>query len=99
METEQLSVGAAIVKFLQNQYIARDGREHRLINGVFGIFGHGNVTGLGQALEEYGGTELPFYQGKNEQGMVHAATAYAKTRRRLGAFACTTSIGWRSTRS
>lgn len=93
MKTESLSVGAAIVKFLQNQYIARDGREHRLVNGVFGIFGHGNVTGLGQALEEFGGTKLPYYQGKNEQGMVHAATAFAKARRRLGAFACTSSIG------
>jgi 3D-(3,5/4)-trihydroxycyclohexane-1,2-dione acylhydrolase (decyclizing) len=93
MKTERLSVGAAIVKFLQNQYIARDGQEHRLINGVFGIFGHGNVTGLGQALEEYGGNDLPFYQGKNEQCMVHSATAFAKARRRLGTLACTSSIG------
>lgn len=93
MKTEKLSVGAALVKFLQNQYIARDGVEHRLINGVFGIFGHGNVTGFGQALEEFGGSDLPFYQGKNEQCMVHAATAFAKTRRRLGTLACTSSIG------
>ena len=93
MKTERLSVAAAIVKFLQNQYMARDGVEHRLINGVFGIFGHGNVTQLGQAIEEYGGTELPFYQGKNEQCMVHAATAFTKTRRRLGTLACTSSIG------
>ncbi len=83
MNTKRLSVGAAIVKFLQNQYIARDGQEHRLINGVFGIFGHGNVTGLGQALEEYGGRALPYYQGKNEQCMAHSATAFAKARRRL----------------
>ncbi len=93
MKTERLSVAAAIVKFLQNQYIARDGQEHRLINGVIGIFGHGNVTGFGQALEEYGGNGLPYYQGKNEQCMVHAATAFAKARRRLGAMACTSSIG------
>jgi 3D-(3,5/4)-trihydroxycyclohexane-1,2-dione acylhydrolase (decyclizing) len=93
MKTERLSVGAAIVKFLQNQYIARDGREHRLINGVFGIFGHGNVTGFGQALEEFGGSDLPYYQGKNEQCMVHSATAFAKARRRLGTMACTSSIG------
>lgn len=93
MNTERLSVGAAIVKFLQNQYIARDGQEHRLVNGVFGIFGHGNVTGFGQALEEYGGTDLPYYQGKNEQCMVHTATAFAKARRRLGTLACTSSIG------
>lgn len=93
MKTQRVSVAAAIVKFLQNQYIARDGNEHRLINGVIGIFGHGNVVGLGQALEEFGGTELPYYQGKNEQGMVHAATAFAKTRRGLGTYACTSSIG------
>ena len=93
MNTQRLSVGAAIVKFLQNQYIARDGQEHRLINGVFGIFGHGNVTGFGQALEEYGGRALPYYQGKNEQCMAHSATAFAKARRRLGAMACTSSIG------
>lgn len=93
MKTEKLSVGAAIVKFLRNQYIGRDGLEHRLIHGVFGIFGHGNVTGFGQALEEFGGSSLPFYQGKNEQCMVHAATAFAKTRRRLGTLACTSSIG------
>ena len=93
MNTLRLSVGAAIVKFLQNQYIARDGQEHRLINGIFGIFGHGNVTGVGQALEEYGGRALPYYQGKNEQCMAHSATAFAKARRRLGAMACTSSIG------
>ncbi len=93
MNTERLSVGAAIVKFLQNQYIARDGQEHRLVNGVFGIFGHGNVTGFGQALEEYGGSDLPYYQGKNEQCMVHSATAFAKARRRMGTMACTSSIG------
>lgn len=59
-KTVPLSMAAALVKFLQQQYIRRDGTEHRLINGVFGIFGHGNVTGFGQALEEFGGTKLPF---------------------------------------
>jgi 3D-(3,5/4)-trihydroxycyclohexane-1,2-dione acylhydrolase (decyclizing) len=65
---------------------------HRFFHGVFGIFGHGNVAGLGQALAEHEGG-LPFLQPKNEQGMVHAAIAFAKARRRLGTFACTSSIG------
>ena len=93
METVELTVAAALVRFLKAQYIARDGVEHRLVNGVFGIFGHGNVSGIGQALCEHGGPELPFLQGKNEQGMVHAASAYAKTRRGLGTLACTSSVG------
>ena len=92
MKTIRITTAAAIVRFLQQQYIRRDGIEHRLIPGVCGIFGHGNVAGLGQALEEWG-TELPFYQAKNEQAMVHTATAFAKTRRRLGALACTSSVG------
>ena len=75
-----MAAAAAIVRFLQAQYVRRDGVEHRLINGVFGIFGHGNVTGLGQALEEHGGRTLPFYQPKNEQAMVHMAVAFAKTK-------------------
>jgi len=91
--TVTLNLAAALVRFLQRQYIRRDGVEHRLVNGVWGIFGHGNVTGLGQALEEHGGRALPYYQAKNEQAMVHAAVAFAKTRRRLGTFACTSSIG------
>jgi 3D-(3,5/4)-trihydroxycyclohexane-1,2-dione acylhydrolase (decyclizing) len=93
METVELTVAAAVVRFLKAQYVSRDGAEHRLVNAVFGIFGHGNVSGLGQALREYGGPELPFLQGKNEQGMVHAACAYAKTRRGLGTLACTSSVG------
>lgn len=93
MKTVRITTAAAIVRFLQAQYVRRDGVEHRLINGVFGIFGHGNVTGFGQALEEFGGSLLPYYQAKNEQSMVHLATAYAKTKQRLGALACTSSIG------
>src|ERR1700677_4339928 len=93
MKTTRLTAAAAIVRFLKAQYIARDGRERRLVEGVFGIFGHGNVAGLGQALQEYGGSELPFRQPKNEQAMVHTAIAFAKTRRGLGTFACTTSVG------
>ena len=86
-------MAAALVQFLKRQYVERDGAEHRLIRGVAGIFGHGNVAGLGQALEEHGGSELPFYQPKNEQGMVHMAVAFAKARKRLGTLACTTSVG------
>ncbi len=92
-KTVSLSMAAALVQFLQRQYIRRDGVEHRLIHGVWGIFGHGNVTGFGQALEEFGGRSLPYRQAKNEQGMVHAAVAFAKARQRLGTYACTSSIG------
>ena len=91
--TVNLSLAAALVRFLKAQYIRRDGNDHRLIEGVFGIFGHGNVTGFGQAIEEFGGRELPYYQPKNEQAMVHSAIAFSKARRRLGTFACTTSVG------
>ncbi|MEO7599672.1 MAG: 3D-(3,5/4)-trihydroxycyclohexane-1,2-dione acylhydrolase (decyclizing) [Opitutus sp.] len=92
-KTVPLNLAAALVRFLQTQYIARDGVEHRLINGVFGIFGHGNVTGFGQAIEEHGGRALPYFQPKTEQAMVHTAVAYTKARRRLGTYACTSSIG------
>ncbi|HRI83249.1 MAG TPA: thiamine pyrophosphate-binding protein, partial [Opitutaceae bacterium] len=93
MKTVRITTAAAIVRFLQAQYVRRDGVEQRLINGVCGIFGHGNVTGLGQALEEHGGRSLPFLQAKNEQAMVHTAIAYAKTKQRLGTLACTSSVG------
>jgi len=93
MKTLRLTMAQAIVDFLKAQYVSRDGREERLIHGVFGIFGHGNVAGLGQALEERGGKELPFFQPKNEQAMVHTAVAFAKARRGLGTYACTTSVG------
>jgi len=93
MKTIKLTTAQAIIEFLKNQYVSRDKKEHRLIDGVFGIFGHGNVAGLGQALEELGGKELPYLQPKNEQAMVHLAAAYAKAKNRLGTYACTTSIG------
>jgi 3D-(3,5/4)-trihydroxycyclohexane-1,2-dione acylhydrolase (decyclizing) len=93
MSGVRLSVSAAIVEFLKRQWISRDGEEHRLIAAVAGIFGHGNVAGLGQALEERGGEDLPFLQPKNEQAMVHTAVAFAKARNRLGTMACTTSVG------
>ncbi len=93
MKTIRLTTAQAIVRFLKVQFVERDGVEYRLINGVFGIFGHGNVAGLGQALEELGGRDLPYLQPKNEQAMVHSAIAFAKTRERLGTYACTTSVG------
>jgi 3D-(3,5/4)-trihydroxycyclohexane-1,2-dione acylhydrolase (decyclizing) len=82
----------AVVKYLASQYSERDGKERRLVAGMFGIFGHGNVAGLGQALYEYG-QDLPYYQPFNEQSMVHTAAAYAKANRRLSTLACTSSIG------
>ncbi|MGG2028695.1 3D-(3,5/4)-trihydroxycyclohexane-1,2-dione acylhydrolase (decyclizing) [Gottfriedia sp. S16(2024)] len=92
MESIRLTMAQALLRFLDNQYIEFDGVEHKFVKGIMGIFGHGNVTGIGEALE-YGPEELLFIQGKNEQGMVHAATAYAKQKNRLEIFACTTSIG------
>ncbi len=97
-ETVRLTVAQAVVRFLSRQYSERDGVEQRLVPGCFGIFGHGNVAGLGQALLEVAGTgELPYHLARNEQGMVHAAVGYARMRNRLQAFACTASIGPGST--
>jgi 3D-(3,5/4)-trihydroxycyclohexane-1,2-dione acylhydrolase (decyclizing) len=93
MSTRRLTTAGAIVEFLKRQFVERDGVRHRLVNGVFGIFGHGNVAGLGQALDDYGGADLPYFQPKNEQAMVHTAAAFAKARRGLATFACTTSVG------
>jgi len=94
--TVQLTVAQAIVKYLQVQYSERDGNRRRLIPAVFGIFGHGNVAGLGQALFEYG-DELPYYQPCNEQAMVHTACGFAKSTCRLATLACSSSIGPGST--
>ena len=88
----RLTVAQAVVKYLSVQHSERDGKERRFIPAIFGIFGHGNVAGLGQALFEYG-QDLPYYQPCNEQSMVHTATGYAKACRRLSAIACTSSIG------
>jgi 3D-(3,5/4)-trihydroxycyclohexane-1,2-dione acylhydrolase (decyclizing) len=82
----------ALVRFLSVQHVERDGVERRFIEGCFGIFGHGNVTGLGQALAQ-NPELLTYYQARNEQGMVHIAAGFAKMRNRLAALACTTSIG------
>ncbi|MEV0223850.1 3D-(3,5/4)-trihydroxycyclohexane-1,2-dione acylhydrolase (decyclizing) [Streptomyces sp. NPDC050704] len=100
METIRLTTAQALVRFLANQYSERDGQEQRLIPGVWGIFGHGNVAGIGQALLQAAVTQeadLPYYLARNEQGMVHASVAYAKMRDRLAAFACTASTGPGST--
>jgi 3D-(3,5/4)-trihydroxycyclohexane-1,2-dione acylhydrolase (decyclizing) len=92
----RLTVAQALVRFLAAQHTERDGVRRRLIAGCFGIFGHGNVAGVGQALLEAelaGSPELPYYLARNEQGMVHAAVGYARMRDRLSAMACTSSIG------
>ena len=89
--TRRLTVAQATITFLKNQYIERDGIEEPYFGGCFGIFGHGNVAGLGQALQQ--NPDFRYYQSRNEQSMVHAAVAYAKLKNRLGAFVCTTSIG------
>jgi 3D-(3,5/4)-trihydroxycyclohexane-1,2-dione acylhydrolase (decyclizing) len=91
-----LTVGQAIVRYLAAQYSERDGVEQKFFAGCFGIFGHGNVAGIGQALLEAELHEpgaLPYHQARNEQGMVHASSAYARMRNRLATFACTASIG------
>jgi len=92
--TVRLTTGQAIVRFMAQQYIERDGLEQRFIAGVWGIFGHGNVAGLGQALEELGDEcRMPYYRPQNEQAQVHLAAAFAKHNNRMRAFACTSSIG------
>ncbi|MFC7305440.1 3D-(3,5/4)-trihydroxycyclohexane-1,2-dione acylhydrolase (decyclizing) [Streptomyces monticola] len=88
----RLTVAQALVRFLAAQYTERDGTRHRLIDACWGIFGHGNVAGIGQALVEYGDS-MPYHQGRNEQAMVHAAVGYARQRTRLSTQAVTTSIG------
>ncbi|WP_329251142.1 3D-(3,5/4)-trihydroxycyclohexane-1,2-dione acylhydrolase (decyclizing) [Streptomyces canus] len=100
MNTVRLTTSQALVRFLAHQYSERDGQEQRLIPGVWGIFGHGNVAGIGQALLQAattGEADLPYYLARNEQGMVHASVAYAKMRDRLATFACTASTGPGST--
>ncbi|MGH2969730.1 MAG: thiamine pyrophosphate-binding protein, partial [Solirubrobacteraceae bacterium] len=92
MKTERLTAAQAIVRHLQVQYSERDDQRRRAIPAMFGIFGHGNVCGLGQALTELG-DDLPFHQPKHEQAMVHTALGYAKATRRLATLACTASIG------
>ncbi len=92
MKRIRLTMAQALVKFLDNQYIECDGVETKFVSGIFGIFGHGCVVGVGQALEQ-GGHNLKFYQGKNEQNMALAAVAYAKQMNRKAIIPCVSSIG------
>src|SRR5215203_2810872 len=89
--TRTLTTAQAIVAFLINQYVERDGVERPFFAGCFGIFGHGNVAGIGQALQQM--PQLRYYQARNEQAMVHTAAAFAKTRNRLQTLVCTSSVG------
>ncbi|KYN91346.1 hypothetical protein A3219_14140 [Salmonella enterica] len=92
MKTIRLTMAQALVRFLDNQYIDVDGSEIKFVKGIFAIFGHGNVVGLGQALEEDCG-QLSVHQGRNEQGMAHIATGFARQMRRHQIYACTSSVG------
>ena len=87
----RLTMAQAIVAYLRNQFSGRDGKESRFIEGCFGIFGHGNVAGIGQALEQ--DTQLKYYLSRNEQAMVHTAAAFAKASFRMRTIVCTSSIG------
>ena len=92
MSTTRLTMAQALVKFLDNQYVEVDGVQSKFIAGIFTIFGHGNVLGLGQALEQDSG-DLVVHQGRNEQGMAHAAIGFAKQNLRRKIYACTSSVG------
>src|SRR5579859_1277577 len=89
--TKRLTMAQAIIAFLKNQCVERDGREQPFFAGCFGIFGHGNIAGIGQALQQM--PEFRYYQARNEQATVHSAAAYAKTKNRLQTLACTSSVG------
>lgn len=97
--TVELTVAQATIRFLSNQYSERDGVERRLVAGAFGIFGHGNVAGLGQALLQNeinpaeGENPMPYIMSRNEQGQVHAAAAFARATNRMATYLCTASIG------
>ncbi|HXM69385.1 MAG TPA: 3D-(3,5/4)-trihydroxycyclohexane-1,2-dione acylhydrolase (decyclizing) [Candidatus Acidoferrum sp.] len=88
---QKLTTAQAIIRFLTMQYVARDGKEQRFFAGCFGIFGHGNVAGIGQALHQI--PEFPYYLCRNEQAMVHTAAAFAKMSNRLRTLVCTSSVG------
>ena len=90
--TRRLTMAQALVEFLASQHSERDGNTQRLFAGCFGIFGHGNVAGVGQALRQ-SADRLPYHMARNEQSMVHIASGYARQRNRLATFACTSSIG------
>lgn len=91
MATVRMTMAQAVIAYLKRQIVERDGHERPFFGGCFGIFGHGNVAGIGQALQEH--LDFRYYQSRNEQAMVHAAAAYAKMTNRLQTLACTSSIG------
>src|SRR5437867_1513971 len=91
MKTRRMTTAQALIGFLKNQFVERDGKRRHFFAGCFGIFGHGNVAGIGQALQQY--PEFRYYICRNEQAMVHTATAFAKMNNRLRALVCTSSIG------
>lgn len=91
-KTIRLTTSQALIMFLNQQYLHADGQETPFVEGIFTIFGHGNVLGIGQALEQDPG-QLKVFQGKNEQGMAHAAIAYAKQMLRKKIYAVSTSVG------
>jgi 3D-(3,5/4)-trihydroxycyclohexane-1,2-dione acylhydrolase (decyclizing) len=91
-KTKRLTMAQALMEYLSVQHVSRDGVENPFFAGVWGIFGHGNVAGIGQALQQYA-HRLRYYQSRNEQAQVHTAVAYAKHKNRLQTFACTSSIG------
>src|SRR5437588_8039041 len=91
MRTRHVTTAQALFGFLKSQFVERDGREAPFFAGAWGIFGHGCIAGLGQALQQ--NPDFRYYQCKNEQAAVHIATAFAKTRNRKGTFACVSSIG------
>ena len=90
-KTKRMTVAQAVINFLKVQHVERDGQENQFFAGCFGIFGHGIVGGIGEALQE--NLDFRYYQTRNEQAMVHTAAAYAKMKNRLATFACTSSIG------
>ena len=92
MKTVRLTMAQALILYLARQHVARDDKQNPFFAGVWGIFGHGNVAGIGQALQQYA-SEIRYYQSRNEQAQVHAAVAYAKHKNRRQTFACTSSIG------
>ncbi len=91
MKTRRVTMAQALIQFLKRQYVERDGREHAFFAGVLGIFGHGNVAGIGQALQQ--NPDFPYIMVRNEQSGVHMAAGFAKASNRLRTFACTSSIG------
>src|SRR5919202_2393786 len=90
-QTKRMTMAQALIAFLKQQYVERDGHEQPFFAGCFWIFGHGNVAGIGQALQQ--NTDFRYYQTRNEQAMVHTAVAYAQKKKRLQNFVFTPSIG------